>query len=943
MIHLETSMAGRLPKEAVSSMLLPEAVTTDHPHRSDACSETNKGATYMQLGVGRRLAEAILRLILWDEGGIPVMGSSLDLSWLMEFSEMTCRGTSAMAGNLGWLLGPNGTNGKKSGLDYEEHFCGGKTSTSRERDDDGRVLEPNRLGLDGNEPVRCNIGVAAGLQMLQELRYGQEKFNRRWVKSDQERTKRVTEGSQPSLKGSNPPASPTNDTYLGVTRLPLLLLLLPPRSCSICEVRSTTRAPAPNPSQSNEPREREASTVVDDLSTHPPHPFLSVFPPHSTTASSSSSPNLCQNQKQDSQHPWASLTGGFVPSMAAVPTRTPGRGHPRYDISKRHANPGLQSKLNLDAEIRILLRDITASDKFNLRPSPFALLNYGNPASMHSVSSGPLRHCGLTNGSGPGRGITFINPSKTMQKKPLAISLAYADTTASSRDLTTDETSIIMFVQSGYAFFSRTILDLPGEGKIRFSCLCALVTNQFSASELDKTALQSSLSSRRRNDGLKARQVDFFVPLSDGINSRWPRTMLSIYPCYPIRQSGSAMLVAVHRHVGFCLSNPFRGGRNHLLQEDKETLSNFAKDGRDEGDSLSFTKHSQPNAGQWATRPPVVRNMLIRLFLFADRFMTSVSLRDRDLHRRIASATPLAISRSAKESGRRTDYEDGSPLAHHYPCPWSTMCLPCQVSNPQGWVPPRDDLLLSKATMQGQQTNEIFLKGGQRDIPFGPKRCLVGWLSSLTSAHLTCLVHARTADRAPSLIRQIYNSVVTRELLTSAALLYDVGFAYIVYTVFFPCCSGVGPFSPLILFPMRKGLVIINFHEPCHQPHVWQSNAAKTAMLLLRKGKVRYRTRVKNIQTTMPDVGGEWLLDGVPWYIDNYLRMKGQPESSSGQPSTPNCQLTDTYSSTFLTIFSGILVLTWVAKVSHRRGRIYSAEKPQVGQTLYLTWAEKRH
>lgn len=60
------------------------------------------------------------------------MGSSLDLSWVMvhdgvmrrsdeEFSEMTCRGTSAMAGNLGWLLGPNGRNGKESGLDYEEH------------------------------------------------------------------------------------------------------------------------------------------------------------------------------------------------------------------------------------------------------------------------------------------------------------------------------------------------------------------------------------------------------------------------------------------------------------------------------------------------------------------------------------------------------------------------------------------------------------------------------------------------------------------------------------------------------------------------------------------------------------------------------------------------------------------------------------------------------
>lgn len=65
------------------------------------------------------LAEAVLRLILWDEGGIPVMGSSLDLSWLMvhdgvirrsdeEFSEMTCRGTSAMVDDLVWFPGPSG-------------------------------------------------------------------------------------------------------------------------------------------------------------------------------------------------------------------------------------------------------------------------------------------------------------------------------------------------------------------------------------------------------------------------------------------------------------------------------------------------------------------------------------------------------------------------------------------------------------------------------------------------------------------------------------------------------------------------------------------------------------------------------------------------------------------------------------------------------------------
>lgn len=95
--------------------------------------------------------------------------------------------------------------------------------------------------------------------------------------------------------------------------------------------------------------------------------------------------------------------------MAAVPTRTPGRGHPRYDISNRHANPGPQSKLNLDAEIRILLCDIvtqnqvqpseTASDKFNLRPvgtmplimigeSPFAVLNYGNRlVGKHSMAT----------------------------------------------------------------------------------------------------------------------------------------------------------------------------------------------------------------------------------------------------------------------------------------------------------------------------------------------------------------------------------------------------------------------------------------------------------------------------------------------------------------------------------------------------------------------------
>ncbi|UQC74155.1 uncharacterized protein CLUP02_00803 [Colletotrichum lupini] len=408
--------------------------------------------------------------------------------------------------------------------------------------------------------------------------------------------------------------------------------------------------------------------------------------------------------------------------MAAVPTRTPGRGHPRYDISKRHASPGLQSKLNLDAETRILLRDIVTQNQ-----SPFALLNYGNrlvgkhnmatAASMQSnarfrackapsrLSLWPDKRIWCTYDCsedakswcvGPGRGITSINPSKTMQKKPLAISLAYVDTTASSRVRAGPPAPIMIahthlpahihttISGSICAFFSRTILDLPGEGKIRFS-MSMRPGHKSIFRPLAKDDVERLTD---KPPPLRARSI-----LATRSASGLPLCLRKIRFCNAGCRSPPRWVLFVSPTIWCSDRILFEAGRRsaHI------TRAAFLPQ-----DSLSFTKHSQPNAGQWATRPPVVRNMLIRLFLFADRFMTSVSvmvreqperqLRDRDLHRRIASATPLAISRSAKESGRRTDYEDGSPLARYYPCPcfqsiagppWglgSTMCLPCQVS-----------------------------------------------------------------------------------------------------------------------------------------------------------------------------------------------------------------------------------------------------------------------
>ncbi|KAK1688586.1 hypothetical protein BDP55DRAFT_629683 [Colletotrichum godetiae] len=104
------------------------------------------------------------------------------------------------------------------------------------------------------------------------------------------------------------------------------------------------------------------------------------------------------------------------------------------------------------------------------------------------------------------------------------------------------------------AFFSRTTLALPDEGKIRFLCLYPMVTNQFSASELDESAMRSSLTSRfitpnetignhcekeettggRPNKSSLSTRVSSTASSgaemldSDGIDNRWPRTMLSV-------------------------------------------------------------------------------------------------------------------------------------------------------------------------------------------------------------------------------------------------------------------------------------------------------------------------------------------------------------------------------------------------------------------------------